>query len=259
MIDKVVLKNDLSPGNNYAGVTNAAVLFGLTLGEKKFGAASFAKKRFPSETKIRIIETPYVDKSVLYVGVTPFEWSDLVSYRQIMPCGKTGWDFTGEESLLRNSLTLTANAVLRTSDDQLFFHVKKGGAKEGSIHTFGGYVSPEDLSGENPIEVALRRELMEKSELGLREEDFGKLGPYFGEEGDMPSALWNFGTAAVYGVVEVNKSTEELARGVGDETLEGKVFSIPIKEVSKLTEMKNIHPQTAQSLPFLVDVVNQVK
>lgn len=250
MINNVRVSLIEAPDEDYSRITRAAVELGVVLGEKRYGADKFKGKRFPSEEKLRVVRASS-NEDILQIDVVPFQWSDLVAYRELMPSGATGYE--AQNALLRNALALTANAVLRTIDNRLLFHMKKGGASEGSVHTFGGYVSRADLTQADPIAAALVRELMEKSELGLSFNDFLTIGPYLGERGNLPAALWDFGTAAVYGVVNITRTSQEIAAQAGEETLEGKTYSIHTGEVKGL-EKVNIHPQTAKVIPSLIEV-----
>jgi hypothetical protein len=187
----------------------------------------------------------------------PYQWSDLQAYRQLMPVGPCTED--DSRAYLLNAITLTANALIETKDSWLIFHIKKGGAKQGSVHTFGGYVTREDIEKQG-IASALVRELGESSEIGLTEREIS-VQNLFGTPHGYPSILWNFGTGAVYGIVKIPLTAAEVQERMdaasAEESLTKKLFAIPQKEISHLEakagmQQYTIHPQTAQVLETMI-------
>ena len=153
------------------------------------------------------------------------------------------------ENLLSNSIVLTVNAWIETSDHKLIFHQKNGGAASGSYHTFGGYVEC-DLPGLGypDLKASLDHELQSDEELGLSSHEYDVID-YFGTKEGKPSILSEFGTAAVYALVHTSLSAEELQRRIetipATESLSKKLFCLSIDD---LVYSNNIpfHPQTKQ-------------
>lgn len=221
-------------------------------GKKKFGD-SWQGMLSPSEEKLRILATKRSNHT-LDIDVTPYPWSDLQKMRQVQP--NTIYDTDDQRRYLVNAVALTVNGLIETTDSYLVFHRKKGGAKEGSIHTFGGYVIPDDLD-KGGLVKALTRELTEKSEIGLNHDEFSVDG-FFGTSEGLPSILWDFRTGAVYGRVKTQLTHQELQQRLekisGEENLERKLHIIACEDVKSLRTLDNIHPQTKQVVETIVAI-----
>ena len=241
-----------SPDNEiYHKMSEEAVGCGNALGNQKFGEEGWHKKQFPSEEKLRICTLPQVSGRSLTIDVTPYQWSDLQAYKQVQPDERFGEK--DERRYFANAIALTANGLIQTGDGKLIFHFKKGGAAEGSIHTFGGYVSRQDIEA-GGIEQTIVRELSEKDEVGLKRGEMLVDG-LFGTLEKMPAILWDFGTGAIYGLVKTNLSSAEIQDRVksidAGESLIKRLYVLPIEDVKKLETQTNIHPQTRLVLPII--------
>jgi hypothetical protein len=225
------------PTERYHEVTSRQLRKGEETGRKKLGD-SWEQRLYPSSEKLRIWKEPKILENTLYLDVVPFQWSDLQRYRQIQPVDS-------DEPYLDNAIALTANAVLRSSDNKFIFHIKKGGAKEGSVHTFGGYVLPTD----NDIRASISRELTENSEIGLQITEF-HINDLFGTSKGMPSILWDYGTGAIYADVTTSLSSSDL---------QDRMYNISSEESLKkelvITDslyLRNYHPQTASVMETML-------
>jgi hypothetical protein len=253
----VVLTKPRDMDERYFEVSSSVVASGNNQGERRVGVKNWHLARFPSNEYLRIWRAPENREGTLTIDVTPYDWSQFQAHREYI---KTV-DARGEKKhdYYRAGIALTANALVLTLDDKVILHRKKGGAVEGSLHTFGGYVERKDLGiGSGTVKNALRREIMEKSELGLGNEEFF-VNELFGTPEGLPSILWTHGTSAVYGAVSVLIESDELKGRVGAESLDGRAYAIPLDVF--LDEGKperwvaerglEIHPQTAQILPTI--------
>jgi hypothetical protein len=242
-----------APSEEYANISGGLARVGHAVGKAKHGKDEWNKKCYPSEEKLRIWMPPRLTGDTLELKVIPYEWADLQAMREIQPVGK----FKDDEKMKywANAVALTANALLETADGNLIFHKKKGGAKGGSIHTFGGYASRQDLERGGSIKSTIVRELMEKSELGLKPEEL-EVTALFGTAEGRPSILWDFGTGAVYGIVKTPLTTKDLQKRMfeisAEESLDKRLYVIPAKEAEKLARADNIHPQTKQVIPSII-------
>lgn len=229
----------------YFKYSQLAKVLGDMVGCYRYGDQVWIENLSPSEEKLRIWKPPSIRKAeipILDIQVIPYQWSELQRQRQIQPIG----NFKDSDPLkwMLNAVVLTANASILTADGYLIFHRKRGGAKNGSIHAFGGYVTRKDIT-DRKIESTIKRELEE--EIGLREEELEILG-YYGTPEGMPAILWNFGTGAVYASVRTGLTSTELEDRLrqkeDEETLE--LFKLNKKDIRRLPSRDfNIHPQTS--------------
>jgi len=235
------------PSGEYSELSGNMIAAGHLAGRARYGE-KWEGKCVPSEEKLRIYRPPETSGGLMTIDAVPFGWSDLQAYRQLQPVGAPSED--DPMSYWLNAVALTANALIQTEDGKLVFHRKKGGAKPGSIHAFGGYVKPED----GGIEAAIARELMEGSETGLGKGEF-EVGPLFGTPEGKPSILWDFGTGAVYGVVRARMAAaqmqERMAAIPADESLSKGLYVVDLADVRKLEGLDDLHPQTRRVLPTI--------
>lgn len=247
------LTENLDPLSIYSQISQEMSRIGNTVGQHRFNE-KWQGKLYPSEEKLRIWTPPKLeDNSRLYVGVTPFGWDDLQRMRQMQPVGNYQDDDPLKYAL--NAVALTINGVIESDDGYLVFHRKKGGAKEGSIHTFGGYVERGDINKDGDISDGILRELSEKNEIGLKRDEMAVQG-YFGTEQGKPSILWDFGTGAIYARVKAHlplKEIQERMMQIGaEESLDKKLYTVLRTDAAKLEREQTIHPQTKAVLPVLV-------
>lgn len=223
---------------------------GHELGQEKFGE-KWEKMIEPWEKKLRIVRAPFFDGDELNLRVSEYEWPNLQKMRMVQASQRPEDE---DMSYLKNVVVLTGNAFLRTWDDRLVFHYKKGGYLNKGIHTFGGYVTSEDLAMHNSIENAIVRELCENDELGLEKSKINIEG-LFGTLQNLPSILWDFGTAAIYGDVYIEYTSKELRQKVLDmplgETESKKLYIIQPNQLDSLVHHPNLHPQTRKVIPNL--------
>jgi len=237
----------------YTTVTQSYTERGETKGLQTFGRETWNKRCYPSEEKFRIWTPPTLSGGTLELNVTPFGWDNLQRYKQVQEDGD--FDHTTPSNWHQHAIALTGNGLIQTEDDQLIFHYKKGGAKQGSIHTFGGYASREDLE-RGGIERTILRELSERNEVGLTPDEM-RVTTLFGTLEGQPSVLWGFGTGAVYGLVRTSLTVEEVQSRVNQldpttsESLVNALYVVPIDDVARLSQEPNIHPQTRKVLPVI--------
>ncbi len=250
--------------DRYFKVSNEIVVAGNEAGVRNNGANGWFNRRFPSTEKMRIWKAPEYRDGILRLDVTPYHWSEIQAHRELAESRNVSYQRM--RSFYKRAIALTANAFVLSKDGHLILHKKKGGAWHGQLHTFGGYVERIDLDEsleDKTIRKAIARELTEKSELGLRRREF-KLRGLFGTPEGLPSFLWDFGTAAVYGYVETNLNFDDFKGRIGDESLDNEVYAIPLDVIMDenkldkwLAERKlKIHSQTEQVFPTIREMLN---
>lgn len=239
---------------NYKNVSALATLLGDSVGIEKFGEEQWHSMCYPAEEKMRIWAPPKFSDGKLSIAVTPYGWDDLQRHKQIHSIGT--FDDSDPLKYMIHAIALTANGLVESADGKLIFHRKKDGAKEGTIHTFGGYVTREDVKS-GGISQAIARELGEKDELGLRHDEM-EVTQLFGTQNGLPSTLWGFGTAAVYGIVRTNLTFLEMQERINTlparESLAKKIYGIEIEKIADLEKNFDVHPQTRQ----VIDVMREI-
>jgi hypothetical protein len=242
----------VSPSVEHENIASALANAGDVKGRNQYGD-KWNEKLYPSEEKLRIWHPPYLDHKNLEIRVIPYQWADLQRMRQIQPVGS--FNDSDPMKYVCNAIALTGNGLLISDDNQFIFHRKKGGAKNGSIHTFGGYILRTDISEEGDIANAILRELSEPTEIGLQQEEM-TIERYFGTHEGMPSILWGFGTGAVYAAVRVHLSAHEIQQRFEsiprEESLTKKLEIIAQSDLRSLENNPEIHPQTRNVIPTIL-------
>jgi len=213
----------------------------------------WGRMTWSDEKLLRLVGPPVTDGRTMRIDMAEYDWKDLQSHRQFQSNTLNDSDSL---SYILNTVVLTANAVIHTSDQKLVFHYKKGGAAYGSIHSFGGYVHKKDID-KGGLEHALIRELSEPDELGLEPGRLNVAG-LFGTAQGMPSILWDWGTAAVYGLVKADYSSGDLTKRLQEiparETAGQGLYIIEPDQLHRLSQASNLHPQTRKILPVLESI-----
>ncbi|MEK6854747.1 MAG: hypothetical protein AABX73_00825 [Nanoarchaeota archaeon] len=239
----------------YRTFLNDILSLGDVIGREKYGEEKWHKMLYPSEEKLRIKNPPRSYGSRLEIDAATYSWDDLQRNKVLQPIGK--FDEDDPIKYYLNGVALTANGLIETADGNLVFHYKRGGAKQGSIHTFGGYVTKEDINI-GGIREAVLRELEEKEEVGLKREEM-KATALFGTPNKKPSILWDFGTGAIYCIVKTSLSSNEIQERVNSipekgESLVKNLYVIPLDNIKNLQTEKNVHPQTKQVVPTIIEM-----